>query len=103
MLLTRSADGSTTVTATSWYRLFVRPGFYFDWWTADITRHTRPGASLVVCATDDPLDLEVPRGKQDCQETSHAIWYPRTTGIWKTVWAAPCLLLQEKDETSLDR
>ncbi len=36
--LTRNADGSTTVTATSWYRLFVRPAAYFDWWTADITR-----------------------------------------------------------------
>lgn len=36
--LTRNTDGSTTVTATSWYRLFVRPAVYFDLWTADITR-----------------------------------------------------------------
>lgn len=36
--LTRNADGTTTLTATSWYRLFVRPAAYFDWWTADITR-----------------------------------------------------------------
>ncbi|HVZ98696.1 MAG TPA: SRPBCC family protein [Caulobacterales bacterium] len=36
--LTRTADGATKITATSWYRLQVRPGFYFDWWTADITR-----------------------------------------------------------------
>ncbi|MCX7358839.1 MAG: SRPBCC family protein [Alphaproteobacteria bacterium] len=36
--LTRNADGTTTLTATSWYRLFVRPAVYFDWWTADITR-----------------------------------------------------------------
>lgn len=36
--LTRNADGTTTLTARSWYRLFVRPAAYFDWWTADITR-----------------------------------------------------------------
>jgi hypothetical protein len=36
--LTQNADGSTTVTATSWYQLYVRPAAYFDWWTADITR-----------------------------------------------------------------
>lgn len=34
-----NADGSTTVIATSWYRLFVRPAFYFDWWAADIVRN----------------------------------------------------------------
>ena len=37
--LAQNADGTTTVTATSWYRLFVRPAAYFDLWTADITRH----------------------------------------------------------------
>ncbi len=37
--LTPNADGTTTITATSWYRLFVRPAPYFDWWTADITRN----------------------------------------------------------------
>lgn len=36
--LTRNADGTTTVTATSWYRLFVRPAAYFNWWTEDVTR-----------------------------------------------------------------
>lgn len=36
--LTPNADGTTTITATSWYRLFVRPAPYFDWWTTDITR-----------------------------------------------------------------
>ncbi|QGZ95746.1 SRPBCC family protein [Terricaulis silvestris] len=37
--LTPNANGTTTITATSWYRLFVRPAPYFDWWTADITRN----------------------------------------------------------------
>src|SRR5688572_3882273 len=41
---------------------------------------------LVVRAEDDPLDLTKPRGKQDWQLMPHSIWYPRTTGIWQTVW-----------------
>lgn len=64
--------------------------------TVDVTDHVRPGARLVVRATDDATDLEVPRGKQDWQETSHAIWYPRTTGIWKTVW------VERVQETRID-
>lgn len=41
---------------------------------------------VVVRAEDDPLDLAKPRGKQDWKLESHSIWYPRTTGIWQTVW-----------------
>jgi beta-galactosidase/beta-glucuronidase len=41
---------------------------------------------LVVRAEDDAQDLAKPRGKQDWQATPHSIWYPRTTGIWQTVW-----------------
>lgn len=41
---------------------------------------------LSVCADDDPQDLAKPRGKQDWQLDPHSIWYPRTTGIWQTVW-----------------
>jgi beta-galactosidase/beta-glucuronidase len=41
---------------------------------------------LVVRADDDPLDLTKPRGKQDWQKDPHSIWYPRTSGIWQTVW-----------------
>lgn len=54
--------------------------------TVDITVHARPGAELVVRAVDDEADLEVPRGKQEWRDEPHAIWYPRTTGIWRTVW-----------------
>jgi beta-galactosidase/beta-glucuronidase len=42
--------------------------------------------SLVVQAIDDPHDLAKPRGKQDWLADPHSIWYPRTTGIWQTVW-----------------
>src|SRR5439155_24760925 len=45
-----------------------------------------PMQSLVVRAEDDPSDLSKPRGKQDWQLEPHGIWYPRTTGIWQTVW-----------------
>ncbi len=41
---------------------------------------------VVVRAEDDPADLEKPRGKQDWKLEPHSIWYPRTTGIWQTVW-----------------
>jgi beta-galactosidase/beta-glucuronidase len=43
-------------------------------------------AEVVVRAFDDPFDLALPRGKQDWQIEPHSIWYPRTTGIWQTVW-----------------
>lgn len=39
IVLTPNADGTTTITATSWYRLHVRPAAYFDLWAADVTRH----------------------------------------------------------------
>lgn len=55
---------------------------------ADITDFLRPMGpqTLVVRAQDDPADLAKPRGKQDWQLEPHSIWYPRTTGIWQTVW-----------------
>jgi hypothetical protein len=41
---------------------------------------------IVVRAGDDPFDLTKSRGKQDWQLEPHSIWYPRTSGIWQTVW-----------------
>ncbi|AMY11803.1 Beta-glucuronidase [Luteitalea pratensis] len=54
----------------------------------DITTHMGGGqpVTLVVRAEDDPLDLAKPRGKQDWLPQPHSIWYPRTTGIWQSVW-----------------
>jgi hypothetical protein len=46
----------------------------------------RGAQTLVVRAFDDPADMEMPRGKQDWRADAHAIWYPRTSGIWQTVW-----------------
>jgi beta-galactosidase/beta-glucuronidase len=53
----------------------------------DITGPVGGGViEIVVRAEDDPHDLAKPRGKQDWQLEPHSIWYPRTTGIWQTVW-----------------
>ena len=50
-------------------------------------RSTPTGRQTVtVHVEDDPHDLAKPRGKQDWQLEPHSIWYPRTTGIWQTVW-----------------
>ena len=41
---------------------------------------------IILRAEDDPADLAKPRGKQDWRLEPHSIWYPRTSGIWQTVW-----------------
>ena len=41
---------------------------------------------LDVHCQDDPHDLAKPRGKQDWLPEAHSIWYPRTTGLWQSVW-----------------
>lgn len=55
----------------------------------DITDALDPAAAehtVVVRATDDPLDTAQPRGKQDWRLEPHSIWYHRTSGIWQPVW-----------------
>lgn len=72
-------DGTLVVTHEGGYTPFE----------ADITDALRDDQSkhvVVVWADDDPGDLAKPRGKQDWQLEPHSIWYPRTTGIWQTVW-----------------
>jgi beta-galactosidase/beta-glucuronidase len=56
--------------------------------SADVTDalNGRGKQAIVVRAYDDPQDLSKPRGKQDWRLDPHSIWYPRTTGIWQTVW-----------------
>ncbi|SRR5579884_7364 len=56
--------------------------------TLDVTGLLLDGRQqeLVVRAEDDPTDLAKPRGKQDWLPEPHLIWYPRTSGIWQTVW-----------------
>lgn len=54
----------------------------------DITSvlHSEGRQTVTVWAEDDPHELAKPRGKQDWQLNPHSIWYPRTSGIWQTVW-----------------
>jgi beta-galactosidase/beta-glucuronidase len=56
--------------------------------SADITAALRESGeqTITVRVKDDPHELDKPRGKQDWQLEPHSIWYPRTTGIWQTVW-----------------
>ena len=56
--------------------------------SVDITGWVRGLVDFELCVRviDDPHDLAKPRGKQDWELRPHSIWYPRTTGIWQTVW-----------------
>jgi beta-galactosidase/beta-glucuronidase len=81
--------GAVDSSATVWVngiRLGSHEGGYTPFFF-DITEFTHHGpCEIVVQAEDDPLELAKPRGKQDWQLEPHSIWYPRTTGIWQTVW-----------------
>ncbi|HET7203349.1 MAG TPA: glycoside hydrolase family 2 TIM barrel-domain containing protein [Steroidobacteraceae bacterium] len=71
-------------------RVFEHEGGHVPF-VIDITRALKPGGPqrVTVQAIDDPQDLEKPRGKQDWKLEPHGIWYPRTSGIWQTVWLEP--------------
>ena len=82
--------GAVDYAATIWIdgiRACVHEGGYTPF-TVDLTNLLSggPDCEIVVRAEDDPADLAKPRGKQDWQLVPHSIWYPRTTGIWQTVW-----------------
>ncbi|MEW6250801.1 MAG: glycoside hydrolase family 2 TIM barrel-domain containing protein [Planctomycetota bacterium] len=82
--------GAVDDTARVWVndRLVARHVGGYVPFRADITDALRPDGPqrIIVRAEDDPHDLTKPRGKQDWQLEPHSIWYPRTTGIWQTVW-----------------
>ncbi|MES1182343.1 MAG: glycoside hydrolase family 2 TIM barrel-domain containing protein [Myxococcales bacterium] len=84
-------------------RLGVHEGGYAPFWF-DVTDFLNDVSEqeLVVRVEDDPTDLEKPRGKQDWQLNPHSIWYPRTTGIWQTVWLerVPAMRLAQLTWTS---
>lgn len=81
--------GAVDHEATVWvngHRAAHHAGGYTPF-SAGITEMLVEGSqTIVVRAQDDPEDLEKPRGKQDWLPEAHSIWYPRTTGIWQTVW-----------------
>ena len=82
--------GAVDFAATVWIngaRAAEHSGGYTPF-TIDMTPYLGDSViqEIVVRAYDDPHDLQQPRGKQDWKLAPHAIWYPRTTGIWQTVW-----------------
>jgi beta-galactosidase/beta-glucuronidase len=90
--------GAVDYSATVWVndQLVVTHDGAYTPFKADITDQLVEGVqTIVVRAVDDPHDLAKPRGKQDWQLEPHSIWYPRTTGIWQTVW------LETVPETSI--
>ena len=82
--------GAVDDIATVWVndQLAARHEGCYTPFTIDLTDYLtdEPRFTITVRAEDDPHDLAKPRGKQDWQRDPHAIWYPRTTGIWQTVW-----------------
>jgi beta-galactosidase/beta-glucuronidase len=82
--------GAVDFEATVWVngKLAARHTGGYTPFTVDVTPYLgdTEAQEIVVRAYDDPHDLQQPRGKQDWKLAPHAIWYPRTTGIWQTVW-----------------
>ena len=85
--------GAVDYRATVWVNgteVIVHEGGYTPF-RCEITRALNDSEfqEIVVRADDDPANLAKPRGKQDWQLNPHSIWYPRTSGIWRTVWLEP--------------
>ena len=82
--------GAVDYAATVWVNgvVAVRHEGGYTPFDADVTELLDPVGpqTVIVRAEDDPLDLAKPRGKQDWLPEPHSVWYPRTTGIWQTVW-----------------
>lgn len=85
--------GAVDYAATVWVNnaMVARHEGGYTPFSADITDALAPSGpqTIVVRAEDDPHDLAKPRGKQDWHREPHRIWYPRTSGIWQTVWLEP--------------
>ena len=82
--------GAVDYTATVWFNgtlVTTHSGGYTPF-MVDVTDYYYSASSqhIQVRVEDDPHDLTKPRGKQDWLLEPHSIWYPRTSGIWQTVW-----------------
>lgn len=50
----------------------------------DITDHLQPGSNTLTVEAKDPLNLDLPYGKQTNKRGG--MWYTKVSGIWQTVW-----------------
>ncbi|MDQ3107219.1 MAG: glycoside hydrolase family 2, partial [Actinomycetota bacterium] len=59
----------------------------YDPFAVDVTGAIRGGSVEITVEVEDRHDdLDAPRGKQEWLAEPHSIWYPPTTGIWRSVW-----------------
>ncbi|XFA99274.1 glycoside hydrolase family 2 protein [Candidatus Izemoplasma sp. B36] len=56
--------------------------FSFD--ITDFINHSEE--EIVIYVFDPSKNKSIPRGKQYWKLNPESIWYPRTTGIWQTIW-----------------
>ena len=54
--------------------------------SADVTKLLKGKDNVIVVRCYDPLDPNVPRGKQSWQKSPFSCWYVPNTGIWQSVW-----------------
>lgn len=52
--------------------------------TLDITDFASEGTNIIRVEVSDPLDLDLPYGKQ--RKKRGGMWYTEVSGIWQTVW-----------------
>ena len=64
-------------------RLGVHIGGYLPFFF-DITKHIRVGENTLTVEVWDPLDTEIPYGKQ--RKKRGGMWYTPISGIWQNVW-----------------
>lgn len=50
----------------------------------DVTDMIAPGDNLLCIEAEDPMDLDLPYGKQTAKRGG--MWYTKISGIWQTVW-----------------
>ena len=83
MLLHFGAVDQTCRIAFNGVRVGEHEGGYHPF-TLDVTDAWREGENELVVEVSDPLDEELPFGKQRVKRGG--MWYTPTSGIWQTVW-----------------
>jgi len=83
ILLHFGAVDQTCRVAFNGVRVGEHEGGYHPF-SLDVTDAWREGENEITVEVHDPLDAELPYGKQ--REKRGGMWYTPTSGIWQTVW-----------------